>query len=258
MTLQRLRNLLDQRSVADVWDVHCRNMATFGFDRLLYGFTRFATETCFGDPNDALILSNHDPAYLERYLAEERLRHAPMIRWARANDGSCAWQHMQDTTPCKNLEPSLRQIISTNREFGVLCGYTISFRDLSPGAFGAIGMTGAPGKTQADLDVIWSEKGDEIVLMNRVMHLALLNLPAADENRLTKRQREVLEWVALGKTIPEVCKLIDRKQATVEKHLRLAREAMNAQTTAQAVLKASIQKHIFSTPFINDIDLTDR
>ena len=78
--------------------------------------------------------------------------------------------------------------------------------------------------------------------MNEVMHLAVMNLPAADENRLTKRQREVLEWVASGKTIPEICGLIDRKQATVEKHLRLAREAMGAQTTAQAVLKASFQK----------------
>lgn len=258
MTLQRLRTLLDQRTIANVWDFHCQTMAGFGFDRLLYGYTRFANETCFGDPKDALILSNHDPAYLERYLSEDHLRNAPMVRWARNNDGYCAWPNMQDDTPCKSSAPDLCQVLSTNREFGVLCGYTISFRALSPGGFGAIGLTGASGMTQGDLDALWADKGDEIVLMNEVMHLAVMNLPAADENRLTKRQREVLEWVASGKTIPEICGLIDRKQATVEKHLRLAREAMGAQTTAQAVLKASFQRQIFSNPFINDIDFTNR
>jgi LuxR family transcriptional regulator len=35
--------------------------------------------------------------------------------------------------------------------------------------------------------------------------------------------------------------------ATVEKHLRLAREALDVDTTAQAVLKASFQNQIFLT-----------
>jgi LuxR family transcriptional regulator len=33
--------------------------------------------------------------------------------------------------------------------------------------------------------------------------------------------------------------------ATIEKHLRLARDALEVETTAQAVLKASMQNQIF-------------
>ena len=33
--------------------------------------------------------------------------------------------------------------------------------------------------------------------------------------------------------------------ATVEKHLRLARETLNVETTAQAVLKASVQNQMY-------------
>jgi LuxR family transcriptional regulator len=91
-----------------------------------------------------------------------------------------------------------------------------------------------------------------------VFHLAVLSLPARAGSRLTPRQREVLEWVAQGKTVPEISLLIDRKRATVEKHLRLAREALNARSTAQAVLKASVQKEIFAGSDINVIDFTDR
>ena len=41
---------------------------------------------------------------------------------------------------------------------------------------------------------------------------------------------------------------MDLNQATVEKHLRLARENLNADTTAQAVLKASVQNQFFIFP----------
>ena len=36
-----------------------------------------------------------------------------------------------------------------------------------------------------------------------------------------------------------------RSYYAVEKHLRLAREALDVETTAQAVLKASLQRQIF-------------
>ena len=36
----------------------------YGFDRLLYGFSRFTTGSRIGDPNDLLILSHHKKDYL--------------------------------------------------------------------------------------------------------------------------------------------------------------------------------------------------
>jgi len=62
---------------------------------------------------------------------------------------------------------------------------------------------------------------------------------------LTRRQREVLEWVGDGKTVQDIALLMGLTPATVEKHLRLAREALEVGTTAQAVLKASYQNQIF-------------
>ena len=62
---------------------------------------------------------------------------------------------------------------------------------------------------------------------------------------LTNRQREVLEWVGDGKTTQDIATIMDLTPATVEKHLRLARESLDVETTAQAVLKASFQNQIF-------------
>ncbi len=132
-----------------------------------------------------------------------------------------------------------------NRQMGVVAGYTISFRSLSMRAKGATALTAQAGTTQDDVDALWDEKGDEILLMNNMAHLKVLTLPYTGTRSLTKRQREVLECVGDGKTTQDTADILGLTPATVEKHLRLAREALDVDTTAQAVLKASFQNQMF-------------
>jgi Response regulator containing a CheY-like receiver domain and an HTH DNA-binding domain len=79
-----------------------------------------------------------------------------------------------------------------------------------------------------------------------VAHLCITQLPATGQRRLlTERQAQVLELVADGKTMQDVALILDRNVATIEKHLRGARDALGVETTAQAVRKASILNQIF-------------
>jgi LuxR family transcriptional regulator len=100
--------------------------------------------------------------------------------------------------------------------------------------------------SQDEADAIWAEHGRDIVVMNNVAHLKILTLPYTGPARgLTKRQREALQWVGDGKTTADIALLMGLTSATVEKHLRLAREALNVETTAQAVLKAAFLNQMF-------------
>ncbi len=93
---------------------------------------------------------------------------------------------------------------------------------------------------------MWSEFGEDIILINNITHLKILSLPYSPPNRgLTKRQREALQWVGDGKTTQDIAILMGLTSATVEKHLRLARDALSVETTAQAVLKAALQNQMF-------------
>ena len=83
------------------------------------------------------------------------------------------------------------------------------------------------------------------MVLNNLLHLKLLTLPYSGARALTKRQREVLQWVGDGKTTQDIAILLDLTPATVEKHLRLAREALDVETTAQAVLKAAFYNQMF-------------
>jgi LuxR family transcriptional regulator len=109
-----------------------------------------------------------------------------------------------------------------------------------------IGLVAKRGMTQDDADAIWAEHGEIIQIINHVAHLCILQLPAAGQRRLlTARQAEVLELVADGKTMQDIAILLERNVATVEKHLRGARDALGVETTAQAVRKASVLNQIF-------------
>lgn len=241
-----LMELSNCDSIETIWDMHCERMASFGFDRLVYGFTRFRTPNSLGDPADFMMLTNHDPAYTDVFVGQRLYHHAPMVRWALENDGFCSWRVLVQMTDTGTLTAQERRVLDFNLSHGVEAGYSISFRSVSRRAKGAIALTAARGTSQDAVDAIWDEHGSDIVLMNNIVHLKLLTLPYVPPNQtLTRRQREALEWVGDGKTMADIAQIMGLTQATVEKHLRLAREALNVDTTAQAVMKAAFQNQMF-------------
>lgn len=238
-----LEELLRLDRIELVWPFHLEAMSVYGFDRLLYGFTRFRSATTQMTKDDFLILSNHSQAYLGPFVERGMYFHAPMVRWSFENVGACSWGWMAENLDA--LTPEEARVMEFNRKHGVTAGYSISFKDVSPRSKGAIGMVARNGLSQADIDAIWAEHGRDILLMNQFAHLRITTLPFIGRKTLTPRQREVLEWVGDGKTAQDIADILGVSLATVEKHLRLAREMLEAETTAQAVLKASFQNQIF-------------
>jgi len=248
-----LEHLAQAPDVEQVWNSLLIFADRFGFDRLIYGFTRFRTANSYGDPADMLLLSNHDSAFLNPFMKDGLYFHGPMVRWAAENTGACSWRWIQDQATAGRLTPEEQSVLRFNRAHDVTAGYTISFPNVSVRSKGALGLTARRGLTQDDVDAVWEAHGREILVVANVAHLKISSLPyAGTARKLTKRQREVLEWVGDGKTAQDIAAIVGVSPATVEKHLRLARETLGVETTAQAVLKASFQNQIF-TPQIPKI-----
>ncbi|MFT4960734.1 MAG: LuxR family transcriptional regulator [Paracoccaceae bacterium] len=234
------------QSLEELWTAHTEKMASYGFDRLIYGYTRYLTKTSFGDPEDFLVLTNHNNDYVDGFLHSGLFFHAPMLHWARENEGAASWQLMAQMLASGTLTAQERRVHDFNVRKGVTVGYTISFRPVSARSKGAISLCAEAGLNQADIDAVWDEHGRDILLMNNIAHLRIQTLPYTSPTRsLTKRQREALEWVGDGKTTQDIALLMGLTSATVEKHLRLARESLAVETTAQAVLKASMHNQMF-------------
>lgn len=241
--LDYLETLARATSLDTVWDLHCTTMAQYGFDRLIYGYTRFATGDNDGAFDDAVFLTNHDPEYFNRFIRDKMFLDGPMVRWARENVGACSWGEIWNSGELSWQE---RQVVSFNKAMEVLAGYSISFADPNPRGFGVIAMAAARGFDQARIDAVWETDGRMLEVMNHMAHLKIMSLPhVTSRAKLSRRQREVLEWVADGKSNQDVATILGVSVPTVEKHLRLAREKLGVETTAQAILKAAFQNQVF-------------
>ncbi|WP_298291237.1 LuxR family transcriptional regulator [uncultured Litoreibacter sp.] len=242
-----LHQMTDANSIEDAWEIHTAKMDEYGFDRLLYAYTRYGTGHSLGDLQDALILTNHDPAYVDVFIGEGMYMKGPMVAWVTENTGACSWNMVHQQIAAGNVTPDMMEAMELNMRMDVVAGYTISFHEVSLRAKGAIGLTARRGLTQPEVDAIWAEHGSDIELANKILHLKVVQLPhtTGQRRKLTARQREVLEWVADGKTIQDTATIMGLNPATIEKHLRLAREALDVDTTAQAILKASSQNQFF-------------
>ena len=220
--------------------------AAFGFQRVNYGFTRFRHLKTIGDPDDALFLSTCDSDYVKRYFRGGFYAKTPVFRWAEHHSGACTWAWVKDAFEAGRLSAEESEAVRQNAAMAVTAGISVSFPATSARSKGALGLIADPGLTHADVERIFSTRREEILAIAHMMHLAILHLPHLSRSRaLSPRQRESLEWVADGKTTQDVALLMGVSPAMVEKHLRLARDALAVETTAQAVAKAALLNMIF-------------
>lgn len=231
--------ILAADDVATAWR-HCADaLEELGLVNLIYGATRVPTWGIIGDGQDALVLYRGPQSYADVYLGEELYLDSPTYEWAEQNEGFTTWAKAVSQTDKK---PSLSQlkIVQLNIEHNCFAGFVGSLNHIVPGMRGVIGLSPGGGMLPPEADALWDRIGEDVEMLCQLMHVRIASLPQTSLRRpLTTRQREVLSWCAHGKTMQDVATIMNVSVGTVEKHLRLARDALDAQTTAHAVQKAT-------------------
>ena len=244
--LDMVTRIADAQRIEDAWALGVSAFAWYGFEQINYGFTRFRHANAIGDPADALFLTNHDAEHIKAYFDSGFFSRTAMFRWVRENSGACSWRWAWQEREAGRLSDDEVKAMDENWRLGVRAGYSIGFAPTSSRSKGAIGLTARAGLDQDRVDAIWNQHGDQVLAIAHMLHLKVTQLPYPVHRRpLTLRQRQALEWVADGKTTQDVALLMEISSAMVEKHLRLARESLSVETTAQAVAKASFMNQIF-------------
>jgi DNA-binding CsgD family transcriptional regulator len=238
--------ILKCASIEDVWELHLEKMETYGFDRLLYGTTNFRTHGMWGDISDMLLISNHDREVIDTIAHWGVNKKAAVVPREKFDPGAHSWRGFQEREAAGELTEREKDLSALHAKWDISAGYTIWFSETSNRNRSVIGLCAHRGLTQDVVDSLWEEEGRDISLLNNLMHLKISQLPhIGQRNPLTTRQREVLQWVAEGKTIKDISQIMCLSLATVEKHLKLARNTLGVETTVHAVKKASILNQLF-------------
>lgn len=234
-----IERLLDARTIPDIGAVFHQAMAHLGFEHALYAGRFMLSVPRSVMQENPVVLSNLPPRLIDQAQQLRDLHRDPWIEWVLNNDGDIA---ARDLLARGVHSPSL----ALAADHGVGAVQIVSLRDKVLNGVGAVLAVPFQGAGDHHLRERWALAGRDVRVLSWVMHMRIATMhrhPA--KATLTPRQREVLGWRSSGKTVAETAMILGITPATVEKHMRLAREALGVDTTPQAVLKAHVTHQLF-------------
>ncbi|MFB9223316.1 helix-turn-helix transcriptional regulator [Paracoccus cavernae] len=247
--LNDVERLMYAPSVEDVWAYLTSETKKLGLPYVHYTIYRVLEADGLDMPKEVMLLSNLDKSLLDRFENEDFLIAAPLSRWLHNNGGTISWAWVFDQWQQGLLSQPEVRALQAFLEKGHFAGWGMSLRGIAPRLAGGIVFGGPLGMTQPELDRIWNKHARRLIALSGLAHMRLASLPSEKlSEQLTPRQREVLESISAGKSNAEVAARLNISLPTVEKHLRLARQALGVRTTAQAIVLATVRNQIFVTP----------
>lgn len=243
MLLGHMERLVDAFSVTAIADSYFNGLRDHGYSHAYY-----MASFQIGLP-PAIIKENPEihfnfpEAFVRDLRSAFHLQACPWLEWAIQNRGTIILEKMLSET---RGDSNMLAAADIAKQHGMASLRIISLKDHVARAHGLVAICPAP---MADIDgeaALWKENHRQIRLLTQTMHMRMATIIRhSTRTELTQRQREVLEWTSSGKTVAEVATILGLTSATVEKHLRLARDTLDAGSTAQAILKAHVTNQIF-------------
>lgn len=173
---------------------------------------------------------NYPQEWMDIYLERKYHLIDPIIK---QNFSSFNLQYWADTYQCS---PPDKEFLSTAEEFGLRSGYTSGIRNLAGNRGGLFSFAGMELEKHEFFGAI-------IEVITPHLYQALERIVCTDRQKkvpaLSVREREVLKWVALGKTTWETSVIMNIGERTVKFHVYNLMKKLNAVTRTHAVALAS-------------------
>lgn len=244
MLIHFLEQILTADSVDQVRTAYLDATAAFGFTNTFYAARFMLNLPSSLTHNHSVIITNLAPDLVDKIRISRGGQTSLWAQWVNRNSGEISSEALIRKLSIGREEPPPE--MQAIRQAGLEAAQFLSLRDKVLRSIGAVVVNPWQGASHQDVSELWEKGGREIRTLSWVVHMRLATMPLSDQqSRLTPRQREVLEWRSAGKTVGEIATIIGVTPATVEKHLRLARDSLGVPTTSQAILKAHLTHELF-------------
>lgn len=227
VALSFVERTLKHQSMSDLIDDFQLVLAKFGFTRFM--MTRLPPISA--DPEPLIIAHTWSPEWLDRYREQSYFWADPVSLFSFSSPRVFTWDHarsqLERTAVAARIESEAASI-------GMVDGVGFPLADMS--------------STQSVVSLATDRKIDldhrmlalvQMICMHCEMRAVELLEPTARAFRpLSPREREVLRWIANGKSKWETSAILRTSEKTVDKQLTSIRAKLDATNTTQAVAKA--------------------
>ncbi len=243
---ERLIELLEKQSTPhQLWQQVFRCLADEGFDRAIY---------LRGSPRDIKVASNFEASWNEHYVEQGFMERDPFLRY-------CATHYRTVRTGIDHvhehpyLTPAEKQIINEASECGFRSGFSNTLQRFDGHQIRAwnIGSRLSGHEVTRLLDdklpylqlisyyaALFAGQFDELESESSTGSLGEYSHHNPNHERvsLTARERRCLALCASGMRTRDIADLLKRSEATIEFHLRNARDKLGARTREHAIFIA--------------------
>lgn len=187
-----------------------------------------------GRPHDEGIMLNTRPQeFIENYRDKKYLVHDRLITEMRETLTPYSWSDVQKRRKLSKLE---QHIIDEGRDFNMREGLIIPIVTLS----GSVSVF-SPCGSEPDLSQRARSALEIIgIYSQQALKRALIRnqRDEAAHTPLTPREREIMQWVAVGKSDDEIADILSIGAATVTSHVQNAKKKLDAFRRTYAVVQA--------------------
>jgi LuxR family quorum sensing-dependent transcriptional regulator len=230
---KRTLDFVERLQQLENYDDICRQIAS---ELEWFGFTCVSSWSVPGpgdDPSDCLLLNNRPQDYVEHYIEKNYMIRDPVVTELRRTLTPFSWG---DLRARRELSKSERMIIDEGREFGANDGFMIPI--ITPS--GSVALF-SPCGPEPDLSERARAAVEVIGMYSfHALKRALIKQQRADAVRppLTPREREIMQWVATGKSDDEIAGILNLSTPTVTWHVENAKKKLDAFRRTYAVVQA--------------------
>ena len=230
-----VRAVTEADSLQALHDAASRHLDDIGFSHFAFHLARA------GEYNDRVltILTDYPDEWIRRYTDRSYLYNDTVHNHSLHTIRPFAWSSVRGRESPKQAEV----IFNEAGEFDIRDGMSVPVRGLNEtfSLFSAV----ADG-TEAERREALTLNGGSVALLAIMIHEQAAKLVKAGEIQhplmhLTAREREVMKWVASGKTTPDIGDILKLSEATVNAHVAAATTKLNATTRTHAAVIAVLQ-----------------
>jgi len=229
-TLEFIRNVERAQTPDDVCGAILKSVKRYGFQNILAG-TIPIPGSSKPQQESHVILHDWPVGWWERYFSSGYLFVDPAIQRVTSDISPFLWSELDPL--CRN-NPMATRVMNEAGDFRLKKGFTVPLVTLE-GDVAGFSIAGdkieLPPYARGMLTLLAT------YALGRTLQLRV-NGDDAERIGITNREREVLQWVAVGKTEWEISEILDISEHTVDKFLRNARRKLCATNSTQAIAEA--------------------
>lgn len=231
------------QSLQDIWQVAVSYFEQQGISHIIYVYCRSYQASV----KDTILLSTMPDWWVEKYQANGYAKIDPFFKYCCSTYETIKTgvEYYDDYTFLNERE---RQLIKEASQTGFRSGASFTMRKMGSGTdFG--GWNLGTSLKRAEFDKLYKDKGEKLRIVAMYMH-EQINLRLHKDHQevavyqgqeLTERQIDCLNLLAKGMRIQQIAEQLNIKAITVDHHIKLARENLQATTREQAIARAAIK-----------------